>query len=73
MCQKSGNGNFDLSIGCYDGAQVCELFESFILNKLASVTNRSNIGLYRDDGLETFQNISKSESERKDKAIVKFL
>ena len=51
MGQKSGNENFDVSIGCYNRAEVCELFESFTLNKVASVTNRSNIGLYRDDDL----------------------
>ena len=73
MGQKSGNKNFDVPIDCYDGAEVCEIFESFILNKLTSVTNKSNIGLYRDGGLGIFQNISKPETQRKEKAIVKVL
>ena len=64
MGQKSGNKNFDVPIDCYDGAEVCEIFESFILN---------NIGLYRDGGLGIFQNISKPETQRKEKAIVKVL
>ena len=58
-------------MACYNGAEVCELVGSFILNKLASITNKSNIGLYCDDGLGIFQNISKPEIKRKKKAIVK--
>ena len=41
------------------------------MNKLKNVTNKENIGLYRDDGLGIFQNIPKTEIERKKKQIVK--
>ena len=58
-------------MGCYDHAEVCELVFSFILNKLTPIINKSDIGLYRDDGLGIFQNVSKPEIERKKKAIVK--
>ena len=58
-------------MGCYYGVEVCELVGSFILNKLTSIINKSDIGLYRDDGLGIFQNVSKPEIERKKKAIVK--
>ena len=58
-------------MGCYDGAESCELVGSFILNKLTSIVNKSEIGLYRDDGLGIFYNVSKPEIERKKKAIVK--
>ena len=58
-------------MGCYDGADICELVGSFILNKLTSIINKSNIDLYRDDGLGIFQNVSKPEIERKKKVIVK--
>ena len=57
--------------GCYDGAKLCELVGSFILNILTSIVNKSEIGLYRHDGLEIFYNVSKPEIERKKKAIVK--
>ena len=49
--KKLGNENFDVPMGCYDGAEVCELVGSFILNKLTSIINKSDIGFYRDDGL----------------------
>ena len=44
---------------------------TYILNKLKNITNKENIGLYRDDGLGIFHNIPKSEIERKKKQIVK--
>ena len=69
--KKTGNEYFDVPMGCYDGADICELVGSFILNKLTSIINKSNIGLYRDDGLGIFQNVSKPEIERKKKVIVK--
>ena len=52
-------------MGCYDGAEVCELVGSFILNKLTSIVNKSGIGLYREDGLGIFYNVSKPEIQRK--------
>ena len=60
-----------VSYGCYDGAELCELVGSFILNKVTSTGNKSYIGLYRDDGLGIFYNVLKPEIERKKKAIVK--
>ena len=55
---------------CYDGAEVCELVGSFVLNKPTSIINKSDISLYDDDGLGIVQNVSKPEMERKKKAIV---
>ena len=58
-------------MGCDDGAEVCELVGTYILNKLKNVGNKENIELYRYDGLGIFQNISKTEIEKKKKQIVK--
>ena len=69
--KKTGEENFDVSMGYYDGAEVCELVGTYILNKLKNITNKENIGLYRDDGLGKFQNMPKTEIERKKKQIVK--
>ena len=41
------------------------------MNKLKKVTNKGNIGIYRDDKLGIFQNIPKTEVERKKKQTVK--
>ena len=69
--KKSGEENFDFPMGCYDGAEVCELVGTYILNKLKNATNKDNICLYRDDELGIFQNIPKTEIERKKNQIVK--
>ena len=51
-------------MGAFDGAEVCELVGCFILHKLSRKYNKRNIGLYRDDGLAVFKNISGPQSER---------
>ena len=42
---------FDVTMGSFDGAEICELVGLFILNKLTQVLGNDNVGLYRDDGL----------------------
>ena len=69
--KKDGNEDFDVLKGCYDGAEICELVGSFILNQLGSIIDKNDKGLYRDDSLEVFRGISKPMIERKKKLIVK--
>ena len=45
LVKKSRNEHFDVPMGCYDGAEVCELGGLFILNKLTSIVKKSDIGL----------------------------
>ena len=69
--KKDGNEDFDVPMGCYDGAEIFELVGSFILNQLGSVIDKNDIGLYRDDSLGIFRGTSKPVIERKKKLIVK--
>ena len=56
--KKNGEEDFDIPMGCHDGAEVCELVVSFILNKISSIMQEQNsVGLYRDDGLSIFRNL----------------
>ena len=41
--KKDGNEDFDVPMGCYDGAVICELV-GFILNQLGSVIEKNYIG-----------------------------
>ena len=41
---------FDVTMGSFDGAEVCELIGLFILNNPSEKCDKNNIGLYRDDG-----------------------
>jgi hypothetical protein len=59
--KKDGsNSLFDVTMGSFDGAEICELVGLFILNHLGKRFGKENIGLYRDDGLA----IIKSKSAR---------
>ena len=49
--KRSLNYDFDLPMGSYDGAEVCELVDTFLLNNLSQVIYKSIVGLYRDDGV----------------------
>ena len=45
-------------MGAYDGAEVCELIGTFLLEKMSGIFSKCDIGLYRDDGLAVFRNKS---------------
>ena len=61
---KKGSGLFDVTMGAYDGAEICELVGTYILHQITSKYNKKDIGLYRDDGLAIFKNISGQVAER---------
>ena len=68
---KKNNPNFDVTIGSYDGAELCELTGLYILSIMDSEFGKEKIGLYRDDGLGCFQNMSGPQLERIKKKICK--
>ena len=68
---KKDRGLFDVTMGAYDGAEVCELVGTSLLYKLSLKYNKNNNGLYRDDGLAIFKKISGSKSEKVKKDIQK--
>lgn len=68
--KKQGDEDFDVPMGCYDGAEVCQLVGTFILSKLAAIIEKESMGLYRDDGLAVLRNLSGPETDRKRKNII---
>ena len=68
MDQK-GTGLFDVTMGCYAGAEVYKLVGMFTLSRLAKgVHAPDTIGLYRDDGFGVLRKLpgSKAHKIRKD-------
>ena len=51
-------------MGAYDGAEVCELVEIFILYQLSRICNKNSIGLYRDNGLAVFRHTNGPQEEK---------
>ena len=52
--KKDNNSDFDVSMGSYDRAEVCELAGLFMLNELSKKFDKDE--LWRDDGLSVFEN-----------------
>ena len=69
--KKEGDEDFDIPIGRYDGAEICELVGIFFQNKLCKLMNKKNFGTQRDDGLGILRNTSGPEADRKRKSIIK--
>ena len=55
---KDSNNLFDVTMGSYNGPEICELVGLFILNNLRQRFGKENISLYRDDGLAIMKNKS---------------
>ena len=47
---------FNVAMGAYDGAEVCELVGTFSLDKVSVEYDKNSIILYHDNGLSIFKN-----------------
>ena len=61
---KKGGYLFDVAMGTYDGAELCKLVGTFLLEKNSAICNEVDIGLYMDDGLAVFRNKSGTKLEK---------
>ena len=62
---------FDVTMGSYDGAEICELVGLFILSHLGKKLGKKNIVLYRDDGLAIIKNRSARLADKTRKELHK--
>ena len=64
------NGNlFDVTMGSYDEAEICELVGLYLLHELNKTIKNQHLGLYRDDGLAIINSKSGPVIERIKKII----
>ena len=68
--KKSGE-LFDVTMGAYDGAEVCEIVGLYLLSKIHKIIPISYIGLYRDDGLAVIPNANGPKLDRIRKDLIK--
>ena len=61
---KRDGGLFDVTMGAFDGAEICELVGTYLLSLIAQKYEKKDIGLYRDDGLAAFKDKSGPQNER---------
>ena len=67
---KKGDDLFDVTMGSHDGAEVCELVGLYLLDRLALITGKTRVGLYRDDGLSVIKSSSGRRLDKLRKDIV---
>ena len=49
-------GMFDVTMEVYDGTEVCEIFGTFLLDKISVKYDKNSTSLYFDNGLSLFKN-----------------
>ena len=67
--KKTGNGLFDVPMGSYHGAELCDLVGLYLLQQLREALPDGMFGLYRDDGLAIIDVDTPSNLERLTKKI----
>ena len=65
---KKTNQDFDVSMGCMDGAEVSEMVGLYLLFQIKKIMPDGAVGLYRDDGLAAIEG-NGQQVERKRKKL----
>ena len=71
--EEEGDPELDVTIGSFDGVQICELVRVYILNVLGEKYGKERVGLYRDDGLACFGNARGPQTENIRKDVIKII
>ena len=61
--KKVSDSPFDVTMGSYDGAEICELVDIYILSHLTTFIGKNDVGLYRDDGLIILRQLNGQQTE----------
>ena len=69
--KKTTNDCFDVTMGSFDGAEICELVGLYILDSLSQNLIKNDLGLYRDDGLIVLRGKNGHELDKTRKEIIK--
>ena len=69
--KKDNDDLFDVTMGSFDGVEVCKLIGLSILNDLANKYWTNSIGLYKDEALAIFKNTTGPQVERTQKEITR--
>ena len=64
---------FNISMGSFNGAEICDLVGLFLLNELnnSNIFNNNEFGLYRDDALAILRSKSPRTAENATKKLIK--
>ena len=62
--KKANEDDFDVPMGSFHGAELCELVGLFLMDKLKRFADTVEYGIYRDDGLAVTRNCARTNLER---------
>ena len=68
--KKDGNPIFNVTMGSFDGSEVCELVGLCLLNMIKHLLGSTNVGLCRDNGLAIVHKANGPKVERLRKDII---
>ena len=71
MGKKNTDTCFDVTMGSYDGAEICELVRIYLLFLLPNIIDKNNSGLYREDSLILLRNANRQNKDRIRKNVIK--
>ena len=71
--KKRSDSCFDVTMGIYDGAELCEFIGIYLLSQLFTIISRNGCRLYRCDGLMIKEYINGQQIDQLRKKIVKVL
>ena len=63
--KRDRNGIFDVTLGCFDSADICELVGAFALVKIMEEFATKDVALYRDDCLAVLRRVPGCAADRK--------
>ena len=69
--KKSTEKCTPVTMGSFDGAEICKLVGLHIHSNLENMLPKTNFGLYRDDRLILLKNLNDQQMDKKRKAIIK--
>ena len=70
--KKSTDSCFDVTMGSYDCAKICELVVIYLLSLLVNIIDKNNSDLYRDDdGLILLHHVNRQKMDRVRKNVIK--
>ena len=68
--KKLSDSPFDVTMGSYDGTEIWELVNIYILSYLTTFVGKNDVGLYRDDGLTILRELNGQQTGRIRKCII---
>ena len=61
---------FYVTMGSFEGSEVCELVGLYLLSKISALTDSDNVGLYKDDELAVIHNTNGPKLDRLRKNVI---